>query len=206
MNYKWARDAVLQLIDQYSVAGETVSLSYNNQADYVMKIPALLDDAQLYVATTVRKIRKYVPLAQLDHEDRGACRVYTLPEDCCRVCAVVCFDGGEIRRSGAWYLLDNSYLAVGAGTGEDSLLQYYRRPVLLGENPAEEALLDNVLEVQMVLPYYVAAHLVMNDNAFAYQALLNEWELRLSRLAEMPVAETGITEDVYSSGIVGCDG
>ena len=198
MNYQWARDTVLQLIDQYSVAGERVSLSYNNQADYVAKIPGLLDDAQVYAATTVRMIRKYVPLVQLEREVRGAFRIYALPGDCCRVSALVCFGGGEVRRSRDWHLLGNDYLAVGQSVGEDALLQYCRRPVLLGSDPEDDALLDNVLEVQMTLPYYAAAHLVMHDNAYAYQALLNEWEMRLARLAALPVAEMGITEDAYA--------
>ena len=62
MNYAWARDFALELINQYSVAGDPVLLSYNNQADYLARIPKLLDDAQNLVATTVRRIRATVPV------------------------------------------------------------------------------------------------------------------------------------------------
>jgi hypothetical protein len=57
MNYKWARDYTLELINQYSIAGAVTPESYNNQADYLARIPKMLNDAQIYVATTAGKIR-----------------------------------------------------------------------------------------------------------------------------------------------------
>lgn len=81
---------------------------------------------------------------------------------------------------------------------EDQLaLEYLRRPNLLGEEPAEDAELDNTVEAQMVVPYYVAAHLLMYDNAFAYAALLNEFEQRRVLLREMTRTEWGLVEDAY---------
>lgn len=77
------------------------------------------------------------------------------------------------------------------------MVEYYRHPIHLGMNPADDDKLDNTYEVQAALPYYVAAHLAMLDDAFAYQALYNEFESRLSRLTEMPQTEFNTIEDVY---------
>ena len=57
MDYKWARDFTLELINQYSIAGGEIATTYNNQADYIRRIPKLLNDAQIYVATNAGKIR-----------------------------------------------------------------------------------------------------------------------------------------------------
>ena len=66
MTYQWARDFTLQLINQYSVAGVKIPETYNAQADYLKRIPKLLDDAQVYAATTAACIRELEPL-----EDTG---------------------------------------------------------------------------------------------------------------------------------------
>lgn len=72
MNYAWARDFTLQLMNQYSTAGAKVPESYNNQADYLVRIPKLLDDAQYYVATTAGKMREMVELDELTRTERSA--------------------------------------------------------------------------------------------------------------------------------------
>ena len=60
MNYHEAENMVLKLIDRYSVAGTPMALSYNNQADFVAKIPALLDDEtpQQLLMSAFRKYRR----------------------------------------------------------------------------------------------------------------------------------------------------
>ena len=87
MNYKWARDFALELINQYSIAGAVVPGSYNNQADYLLRIPKLLDDAQMYVATNQGRIRTSVYLSELESDERGGWTAYKLPKDCWQVCS-----------------------------------------------------------------------------------------------------------------------
>lgn len=199
MNYAWARDFALQLINQYSVAGEKVPDSYNNQADYVARIPKLLDDGQIYVATTVRKLREVVPLTQLLPSYMPGWDIYQLPEDCWQIGSggLIRFTGPNIQRYHKYRLLGAKQIAVPASLRGAVELEYYRYPKLLGAAPAEDAELDNTPEVQMALPYYAAAHLVMLDDAFAYASLMNEWETKLERLYELPQTELGITEDAY---------
>lgn len=190
MNYQWAQDTVLKLIDRYSVAGTPMALSYNNQADFVAKIPALLDDALSLIAATVRKMPKTVRLKDLACETVGEMRVYTLPEDCLQVCPSSAEGAG---------LLDDSHLALTGGAG-DGMLTYYRRPVLLGDAPASETELDGTREMQMASVYYAAAHLMLHEDDYAYKALLVEWERRLGRLMPLPRTETRCIENVYGEG------
>lgn len=201
MTYAWARDFVLQLVNQYSIAGEEVLPSYNNQADYIARIPKLLDSAQTLLSTTVRRLRATVPLSELAYAEEGAWRIYALPENCWQLTGrgLVRFRGDRIQRFHKYQLIGSNQIAVPARVGEDLLLEYFRRPGLLGDSPADEAELDNEPEVQTALPYYAAAHLVMQDNAFAYSALMNEFEDRKNLLFELPQTELNLVEDVYDA-------
>lgn len=197
MDYKWARNYTLELIDQYSIAGTVTPPTYNNQADYLHKIPRLLDDAQLLCASTRHRLRAAAALDALPCERQGAWDVYSMPEDCWRLRG-----GGALRtEDGGGYVdcraLGDNRIALPAGTEAAGLTaEYFRWPRLLGEEPAEDAELDNTPAVQAALPLYAAAHLVMADNSFAYAALLNEFESRVA--AAVPLeAERGLIEDSY---------
>ena len=193
MTYAWARDFALELINQYSIAGANVPESYNNQADYVKRIPKLVDDAQLLLATNEGRITEVVPLSELEKGQLGQWEAYTLPVDCWHVCpGLVRLDGpGREMR----YTLTGGRLCIRDGRG--LALEYERLPRPVGTDPMDDAELDNTVAAQMAVPYYVAAHLVMYDNEFAYAALLNEFEQKRALLRETPRAEWGITEDAY---------
>ena len=81
MNYGEIRDASLQLIGQYTIAGTIYAPSYNNQQDYLNKIPFLINDCLIYMATTVRRYPAQVTLGPNDGEEYGNWRRYVLPED-----------------------------------------------------------------------------------------------------------------------------
>ena len=199
MKYKQLRDFTLQLINQYSVAGVTIAETYNNQSDYLKRIPALLNDAAVQAATTMAPIRATENLANLRCDDNGAWRVYTLPEDCFEVCSsgLIQFDDGDFRRFHRYHPVGRTKIAVPRDLSGEVHVEYFRYPYLLKDEPADEDEPDNTLAVQMALPYYAAAQLVMQDDAFAYSALSNEFESRLSRLAERPHTDMTVVEDAY---------
>ena len=189
LDYKEAQSTVLKLIDRYSVAGNPMALSYNNQADFVARIPPLIDDAMGIHASTVRKIPCTVRLSTLPCETVENTAFYTLPEDCVRVCPPAV--------EGAW-LPDEGHIALPCGAGE--YLTYYRRPQPLGENPEPRQLLDGTEEMQRSALYYAAACLMLHEDDFAYKMLLQEWERHLSRLATLTRAEVGCVQNVYGEG------
>lgn len=201
MDFKWARDFALKLINQYSISGAEIPGSYNNQQDYLLRIPELLDDAQMYIATNQGRIKAAVYLFDLEHEDKGEWTEYKLPEDCWQVksSGLVRLRDGKVQRYQKYRLIGENTLLVPAGFGDDAILEYFRYPKLLGAFPKDDAKLDNTPVAQMALPYYVAAHIVMYDNAFAYQALYNEFEAKLARLTDTPHAEVEQVEDSYSA-------
>lgn len=202
MNYKWARDYTLELVNQYSIAGVVTPESYNNQADYLNRIPKLLNDAQIYVATTVGKIRAVEDLDNLSCDDNGKWLVYTMPKDFWQLCSggLIRYDeDNELERCNLYHAIGANQIAVSKTVSDNMMAEYYRLPRLLSEKPEEDELLDNTVPAQMTLPYYVAAHLVMYDNAFAYQALMNEFEMRLARLAESPTIIYGTVADTYGA-------
>lgn len=199
MNYGWARDFTLQLINQYSVAGRKIPDLYNNQADYVKRIPKLLDDAQMHAAIAVANIRHTEPLTALRCDHNGEWDVYTMPEDCWQICSggLIRYDGKEFQRFHNYHPVGSDKIAVPKGICGEVQVEYFRYPRLLGADPRDEAELDNSPAVQMILPYYAAAYLVMQDDAFAFSALSNEFETRLARLSERPHADINNVENVY---------
>lgn len=201
MNYKWARDFTLQLLGQYSVAGSEVKTSYNNQADYVKRIPKLLDDAAVLLATGAGKIRTVTELKSLTKRRLGQWVLYQLPEDCWQVCSggLIRTDREQLHRYSRYRLLGDNGIAVPQTLDGEMWLEYFRYPALLGDDPRDTASLDNTVEVQMALPYYAAALLVMGDDSFAYSALMNEFEAKVSRMGELPQGELTVIEDDYSA-------
>jgi hypothetical protein len=199
MTYKQLKKDVLSLINQYSIAGREIAPTYNNQADYLTRIPTFADDAQVLIATTVKPIPAAVRLCDLDAEDVGGSRLYTMPGNFYkfRSPSILDLSGAEPRRVPLdGYLMDSQFL-FGPCDPHQYIVEYYRYPCLLGENPAEEDRLDNTEDVQRVIPYYVAAHLVMYDDSYAHSSLYNEFETRSARLSRSMVTTEESVIDIY---------
>lgn len=205
MNYKWAKNFTLELINQRSIAGADIAPSYNNQEDYLRRIPRLLDDAALQAAAGAGAMRAVKPLGELEQGKLGAWTTYTLPEDCRRLVCVVRTDGPRLQKYHRYRLVGDDKIALPAELDGEMALEYFRYPALLGEDPGEEAELDNTVEVQTALPYYAAAMLVMGDDAFAYATLMNQFEGKLARLNRGPQTEWETVEDAYSAAEWGVD-
>lgn len=199
MTYQWARDFTLQLIGQYSVAGTPVPVHYNNQADALVRIPKLLDDAQMQVATTVAPIRHMEPLTALRCDENGAWLVYTLPKDCWQMCStgLIRYEGERFQRFHRYHLVGNQQFAVPKGLSGEVYVEYFRYPRLLGSAPRDADELDNIPAVQMALPYYVASCLVMQEDTFLFSTLHTEYQTRLAQLQNRPHTECGVVEDAY---------
>ena len=45
MTYGQMRDRVLMLLNQYSIAGGKIRVTYNNQADYLARVPGEVNEA-----------------------------------------------------------------------------------------------------------------------------------------------------------------
>lgn len=203
MTYAQAKRESLRLIWSDTVAGETLEQDYNTQADYIAAIPGLIDACQLLIATGKGKIPAAVPLEELSRHREGSFDVYRLPkdfwscsgsgllrqgEDAMGRPALVPFSGGQF--------LGGDRLVLPAGTA-GLTLHYWRYPRSLGDAPEDGQELDNRPQVHAAIPYYTAAHLVLYDDPYRYQVLLEEFNARLEQLQDPVSVRAENTDDVY---------
>lgn len=199
MNYGQARDQVLRLLNQYTVAGVPVPETYNNQKDYLLRIPGLLNDAMMEIATTVRLIGVTVALNTLESTDLGQQIRYTMPQDFYRLRSgdVVRTVEGQVLHTRHYLLQGKSYLLVPKEEAGDFSVTYYRYPTLLPDKPSDTAPLDNTPETHLALPYYAAAMLCAHDEPYLSALLQNKFADRVRAMGPGITAEAAQTADVY---------
>ena len=212
MNYGEIRDASLQLINQYTIAGAVYAASYNNQQDYLNKIPFLINDCLIYITSTVHRYPSQTILDPEKGEEYGNWLRFVLPDDLLEIIpGGLLVPNADKRRgeSSIWtrYKMEPDHILIPRNVDKQLVLPYYRRPQLLPFSgiPADDTVIDEPIQVQMAIPYYVAAHLVMEDDSFRYASLYNEFENKLARLAPAPYTEIQEVFDVYG-GFDGEDG
>lgn len=202
MIFKDFSKLVLQHLDQYSVAGVQIPLTYNNQADYTQRICALANIALRTIAT------QSAPLtAMLDpnaESFNGKCELsngmtkITMPSDFWRLTGqgVPTFnrDTGYARNIHYQHIAPNEII-VRTSEVPKMLIPYHRYPRKLHGQPDE--ILDGTEMMADCASFYVAAQLARHDNSYAYQSLYNEFESMMARLKPPIIAEESEVEDVY---------
>lgn len=202
MNYGQIRDFALQLIRQYTIAGTPYAPSYNDQQDYLNAIPNLLNDGLVYLATYYRPRDAFVVLDPEEAEDFGGYLRFPLPEDLLDTKSTGLFipEQGSAAPNyvtGARFLLPD-YVLVPKYVKDKMVLEYYRRPQLVTAAPADTDSIDAPVPEQMCLAYWIAAHLVMQDDAFTYASLYNEFQTKAEELASRQItAEVSYIQDAY---------
>lgn len=197
MTYGELKDFVLQLLNRYSVAGDNVPMTYNDQADIAARIPALVRDGLLYLATSCRRLRETAPLASPTQV--GSWKMYQLPDDCYQMAGglLQLTEEGQIRRFRTYQLVGGRQVLVPGQTKGPLLVEYFRYPSVPKGTPRDDDFLDCPPEAQTALAYYVAAHLAMDDNNYVHTALYSMFERKMLWLQEGAVAQCGLTEDCY---------
>ena len=199
MNYGQVRDQVLKLLNQHTVAGSKVADSYNNQADYLDRIPGLVNDAMVEIATTARKIPATLSLGELCSEDFGEMVRYELPGNFYQFVSgsVVKTQNGKMLHTNQYRTQGRKFLLVPKNEAGNYMLTYYRYPELLREEPRDTDELDNEPETHYAVAFYVAAYLVSHDD-FSLSALFNNaYEDKLSKMGAGVHADVGQVADVY---------
>lgn len=199
MTYRDFKNRVLQLINRYTISGSEVALTYNAQSDYIRKIPGLLDDAQKYLATTTRPIYASMPLDWEAAEERQGFYVIQMPSDFWQLCGrgIPVMKDGEFTAYHGYHWMGNDKIIIPMKDAADMELTYYRYPSDVPEDPDDSFELENTPDAQTAAAYYVAANLVIEDNAFAYSALYNEFESRRVQMYERQQTEYHPVEDVF---------
>lgn len=200
MTYGQVKDQVLKLLNQYSIAGDKVDGSYNNQADYLLRIPGLVNDAMTEIATTARKIPVLLELKRLYREDLGDVVRYTLPDDFYQFVSgsVVKTTDGRVLHTNVYATQGKRHLILPKNEAKDYTITYYRYPQLLSDKPDDADELDNDPESHYAIPFYVAAYLVIHDDPFQYATFYNKYEDKLAKMGPGIHAEVRIVDDAYS--------
>jgi len=205
MTYGDIRDNTLRLINQYTRIGNKINLTYNEQDDIVNRIPAFANDAMLIIARGPRPIEASAELDPKDAVEMGRLLKFTLPEDLIDIQpgGLLLLHPKGMTRSSDYKQMDDDHIVVPGYLfrhGATPVLQYYRRPQLLSDSPADSDPMDNVVTAQEPIPYYCAANIQLMDNdAYAHSILFNMWQDKLNELSKPPQAEHNIVEDVYSA-------
>ena len=194
MRYGEIKRAALELINQYSIAGGTIPGSYNNQSDYVSRIPFLLSSAFMDIRTGIKPKRAVYPV-KVEGENREFHAVQ-MPKDCRRIISGgirTPINGGLAPAVNYRFYGDNQIWFL---PGE-YLVEYEQFPTNVPASVQDTDIINEDPDVIQAAIYYAAAHLVRQDSEFDYAALMNEYEDRKARLAPAPYAEIVPVQDVY---------
>ena len=205
MLYSEIKRSVLEHINQYTMAGTPVAPSYNNQADYIGRIPNLINEALVNIRTLVKPDPVVYPLT--DGEAYGDMTRYELPDDfwSLKTGGVSVIRNGRFHRTNEYRLQGKKYILIPASTEGSFTVEYYRYPVQLPASPSDNTVVDEDPEVIQAATYYAAANLVLLEDEFAYSTLYNDYESRLSRISSGISAEVLEVEDRYGfNNIWGC--
>lgn len=228
MNYGQVRDAALKLMNQYSLAGTEIEGTYNNQADYLRRIPDLVDDALWVISSGPRRIQEYKELHLVPKENyRMGMPTYKLPEDLFDIVPgglLVTENPHEQPSLDSGYMRPDEHHIIFPERGKHFhgrvFLLYYRKPRSIRDckngaecpitggtcncedgdygQPPDCAVLDNQDDTHRPIPYFVAAHLLMQEDAFAYASLYNEWQTLLGSLYQAPQPHRHVVGDAYN--------
>ena len=217
---------MLELINQSTIAGESIALTYNNQADYVRRIPALINHAVMKIRTTTKPDRRTAELT--DGERRGNWILFPLPSNCQNLISGSVFrltPGGGLEHPADYRIVGSQIWVPDTGRsprhcpppdgppGGDPFpdfpepvssgvfVEYTAYPVQLPPDPPDSYPMEETPDVIQAAEYYAAAALVMMEDEFLYSTLMREFEERLEQMRPRITAEFVPVRDVYGFGV-----
>lgn len=218
MNLNEIAEMSLQLINQYSVSGQIIPDTYNNQADYLVRIPHLANDGIVYMGTgNVKQIGTYVFTQKADKSPNAVFKSYSMPSAFFRPygSSVPYIIGkGQVPTSEYMWLGSRELLLSPHIEGQIKI-DYYRYPSLFSTEFVPSVVdeegnvitpwsykdgtveVDLPLEAQYALPYYIGSHLISQDFLNESYILMNEFELKMARISTYPVVDVESAEDTY---------
>lgn len=199
MLYSEIKRETLGHINQYSMAGSQVSPSYNNQADYLNRIPLLINEGVMNIRTLVKPEPVLFRLTSGD--DVGDMIRYELPEDfwSLKTGGVSVVYRNHFEKTNQYRLYGKKYILIPQNAPGSYTVEYYRYPnrLPLDNTLTDDFDLDEDIEVIQAATYYAAANLVMLEDEFAYGSLYNDYESRLTRISRGITAEVLPVQDEY---------
>lgn len=206
MKYAEIKRATLSHLNQYSIAGAPIASSYNNQADYLNRLPQFINEALVNIRTLVKPEPVVHPLVD-DAEEYGSMLRFELPEDfwSLKSGGVTVIHEGKFRRTNNYRLQGKKYILIPKDAEGEYTVEYYKYPPQLPQSPNDAYEIEEDLDVMQTATYYAAAQLVLHDDETVYAYLYNDYESRLARLNRGVTAEVHSVQDAYIFGMGWCN-
>lgn len=206
MFYSEIKRETLGHIDQYSMAGSPVAASYNNQADYLNRLPVLINEGLVNIRTLCKPSPVVLPLE--NGEEYGGMMRYELPEDfwSLKTGGVSVIRNGQFHKTNDYRLQGKKYILI-PKTDAAYTVEYYKYPnqLPLDKTLTDDFELEEDIEVIQAATYYAAANLVMREDEFMYASLYNDYESRLSRISPGITVEVQPVDDAYLFNMGWCN-
>lgn len=198
MLYSDIKRATLGHLNQYSIAGTPIAESYNNQIDYLLRLPLLINEGLVSIRTTVKPDPVVHQLRS--GQTVGGMKRYRLPDDFWKMKSggVSIVRNGKLQKTNDFHLQGKRYILTPADDAGVYTIEYYRYPDLLPADPDDDFDLNEDIEVLHAATYYAAANLVLHDDETVYAYLYNDYESRLSRMSPGIQTEVHPVQDAYS--------
>jgi len=205
MTIQECKNKAFQLLNQYSIVGSSIPLTYNDQADDNIRMIGLINDAMMEIATVAKPITEFesFEVPAIGFEIQTADIEHVMPPNIFQpICVRFLPAGGGpqimVEANKYKWLGDDTILVPNRPAGT-YVVEYSRYPAQYTLTTNPNTRLDNTPDTHSIIPYYVAAMIALDDNTKAYYALYNVWETRLSRLnLKNPHATITQVEDVYN--------
>ena len=199
MTYGEFKTFVMQLIDQYSARGVTLTGEYNDQADFFARIPGIYNAVMLELASGPSPLVAVMEPQAADVTERQGFMIVSTPQDFLKMSedGLPVGERGRMTRVKDYWMLGTDRVMIRKELFRDAVLEYWRTPTRLEAAPADSVGLDGTVEMQTAAAYYVAALLVIREDPFLYAALRNEYDDRVQSMKKRRRAENFFVTDPY---------
>jgi hypothetical protein len=161
-----------QIIREFSNNGSLIGSGEN--ADYLLSMNSFINDAQ-FELSSIRPIVKSYKLGE-PISSTGALKRYQMPSD---------FAGFKELKNGDFQFTsldwEGKVMIIPAYMTGDFTLWYYGYPSVIDNATNDNTELEIDLDLQQVIPYYVAGHIIIDENPSLAQFFLDEYDRKKTK-------------------------
>jgi len=169
MNLGQLKTKTLQIIREYSNNGSIIGTGQN--ADYLLSMNSFINDAQ-FELSSIRPIVKRAALGT-PIEETQLYKRYAMPSD---------FMGFKELKNYDYTFTDFDWegkvMMIPKGYDGNYVLIYYALPTFIDNATPDSKDLEIDVDLQMIIPYFVAGHVMIDENPPLAEFFLNEYSMK----------------------------
>lgn len=200
MNFAEVKRSALVLMREWTIDGAPIPAAEN--ADYIKSAEDLTNIALMDIA----RLHKIPAAAVLDNPSEGSYGQFIphpLPADCLEPVRIVYVNDDVFVEDPYWLYrwIDQRTIGLRKDAPGEFRLHYYRLPQLLTPDPANVNAndlleMDVATETHYLIPFFIAAQLLMDEDRGLAQTKLNEYHTRLAGLSTPNTLRTDTVQNV----------